>query len=98
MQSYREAFSITPSDNAGVAGEPFGLLLALTRSQADFRGCAAIFVGDDGAAAPGNVKIETLNGTAITFTDVPIGTILPVWARKVFSTGTTSTALVGLNY
>jgi hypothetical protein len=97
MPSFREAFDITPSD-VGDVGEPLGLLLALTRAQDTFPGCAAIYVGDDGAAGAGDVTIETLNGTEITFEKVAPGTILEVWARKVLSTGTTATGLVGLNY
>ena len=51
---------------------------------------SAIYVG-----GTGNVAVETVDGTA-TFTSVPVGSIIPVCAIKVLSTGTTATNLVGL--
>lgn len=45
----------------------------------------------------GNVKILGVgDATAIVFTAVPVGTILPVRAVRVDSTGTTATLLVGI--
>lgn len=37
----------------------------------------------------GNVKVTTAQGSDVTFTAVPAGTILPVRVKKVFATGTT---------
>ena len=42
----------------------------------------------------GDVKITTLAGTDITFYGMPAGAVIPVRAKKVFSTGTTATNLV----
>ena len=47
----------------------------------------------------GNVKVDlAITGTAIVFTSVPSGTMLPVQATKVYSTanGTTATSLTAV--
>lgn len=44
----------------------------------------------------GNVVAVTEGGTAVTFSNVPAGTILPVRANRVNSTSTTASNLVGL--
>ena len=51
----------------------------------------AIYVG-----GAGNVVVVTPSGTAISFTGVPAGSILPVRAIRVNSTNTTASAMVGL--
>lgn len=51
----------------------------------------AIYVG-----GAGNVKVTTLGGDTVTFNGALAGTILPVRAVRVFSTGTTATNLIGL--
>lgn len=66
---------------------------AITKSDAtDFsyyvRG---IYVG-----GAGDVVVVNPDGTTCTFTGVPAGTILPVKARRVNSTNTTATNMVGL--
>lgn len=43
----------------------------------------------------GNV-VALIGGAAVTFTEVPAGSILPVAATRVNATGTTATALVAL--
>jgi len=52
----------------------------------------AIYVGSDA----GNVRVVTVSDDTLTFIGVPIGTIIPIAAKRVKSTGTTSTNLVGL--
>jgi hypothetical protein len=42
------------------------------------------------------VKLTTINGDTVTFTALPVGTLLPIRAKLVFSTGTTATNLLGL--
>jgi hypothetical protein len=44
----------------------------------------------------GNVVCVNEAGTAVTFTAVPAGAILPVYAIRVNSTSTTATNMVGL--
>lgn len=44
----------------------------------------------------GDVVAVGQNGTAITFKNVPQGSVLPIEAKRVNSTGTTATDLVGL--
>lgn len=42
----------------------------------------------------GNVKVDMAgSGTAITFTGLAANTVLPIAARRVYSTGTTATIL-----
>lgn len=54
----------------------------------EFKG---IYVG-----ATGDVKIGNSDDDAVVFTDVPTGTIIPVYGNRVYSTDTTATDLVAL--
>ena len=51
----------------------------------------AIYVG-----TTGNVVVVNPDETTVTFTTVPAGAILPVMARRVNSTNTTASNMVGL--
>jgi hypothetical protein len=51
----------------------------------------AIFVGGAGA-----LKVTTSDGDTVTFTGVTAGTVLPIRAKVVFSTGTTATNIVAM--
>lgn len=51
----------------------------------------AIYVG-----GAGNLKVETVAGSILVFTSVSAGTVYPLRIRKVFSTGTTASNLLGL--
>ena len=53
--------------------------------------CRGIYVGGTGA-----VSLVTSAGTVLTFSAVPVGTILPIIAQRVNSTLTTATLLVGI--
>lgn len=57
-------------------------------SQGPVRG---IYVG-----GAGNMVAVTTGGTAVTFTGVLAGSIIPIRAKRVNSTNTTATSLVGL--
>lgn len=68
-------------------------------------GAISITPADTDLAAPvralyiggaGNVKITDTLGNATTFNAVQAGSILPVMAVRVWSTGTTATSIVGL--
>lgn len=52
--------------------------------------CRGLYVG-----GAGNL-VAIVNGTAITFTGVPAGTVLPIRATRVNATSTTATAIVAL--
>ena len=39
----------------------------------------------------GNVKVDMVGGTALTFSGVAAGTVLPIQVTRVYSTGTTAT-------
>jgi len=53
--------------------------------------CRALYVG-----GAGNLVAVMYDGTAVTFTGVPAGTLLPIAARRVNSTSTTATSIVAL--
>jgi hypothetical protein len=53
--------------------------------------CRAIYVG-----GAGNVVAVMYDGTAVTFTGVPAGTLLPIACRRINSTDTTATSMVAL--
>ncbi len=44
----------------------------------------------------GDVAVTTLSGAVVTFTAVPVGTILPIRCTKVMSTNTSATLIIGL--
>ena len=44
----------------------------------------------------GNVKVLTVGGDEVTFTNIQDGTFMPVQVLRVFSTGTTATGIVAL--
>ena len=52
---------------------------------------SVIYVG-----GAGNVKVTTAQGTAVTFTGVNAGTVIPVRVRRVWSTGTTATTMTAV--
>lgn len=52
-----------------------------------------LYIADGGTGQ--NVKVTTINGSEVTFKNVPTG-ILMVQARKVWSTGTTATEILAL--
>ena len=52
----------------------------------------AIYVG-----GAGNVVAVQHDGTAVTFTAVPAGTVLPIAVRRINSTSTTAAAIVALH-
>ena len=68
--------------------------VAITPSDsADFTttSCRAIWVG-----GTGTIKVDMSDGTTVTFSGVPAGYILPIRARRVYSTGTTATLMLVL--
>ena len=51
----------------------------------------AIYVG-----GAGNVVAVRRDGTTVTFTGVPAGSVLPIACRRINSTSTTATSIVAL--
>ncbi len=64
---------------------------AVTPSDTGGISARALYIG-----VSGDVKIDTAAGSAITFSNAVGGTILPIRATRVYSTGTTATGIVGL--
>ena len=44
----------------------------------------------------GNVAAVMLDGTVVTFVDVPAGTILPIRCKRINNTNTTATSMVAI--
>lgn len=68
---------------------------AITKSDTVDQPYKGIWVG-----GVGNVTVLMINATddtqTVTFTAVPAGTLLPIQVRRVMSTGTSATLMVGL--
>jgi len=78
-------FSVTP-DSCAVN------CIAITPADADLvQPVRALYIG-----GAGNVRINDTGGGSVIFYNVPAGVILPVMARRVWSTSTTATNIVGL--
>lgn len=66
--------------------------IAITPADNDLAAAVrALYVGGSG-----NVKVTDALGNATTFSNVPAGVILPVTVVRVWSTGTTASAIIGL--
>ncbi|TGV26342.1 hypothetical protein [Mesorhizobium sp. M4B.F.Ca.ET.143.01.1.1] len=66
---------------------------AVTKSDSTAVLFNAVYVG-----GTGDLALRPVNGTAVTFSGVPAGTIIPLKCDRVMSTNTTATNIVGLNY
>lgn len=66
---------------------------AITKSDSTAVNFDAIYVG-----GTGDVAVRTFKGTTVTFSAVPVGTILPIKVDRVMSTNTTATLMLGLKY
>ena len=51
----------------------------------------ALFVGTGG-----NLAVRLQDGTALTFANVPGGTLIPIRVARVLTTGTTASQILGL--
>lgn len=72
---------------------PAGNAALITKSDADDLPVSSRYIYVGGT---GNINLQTVNGDTVLFTAVPVGTILPVRAKKVLSTNTTATLLIAL--
>jgi hypothetical protein len=44
----------------------------------------------------GNLKVTTIDGSVVTFSSIPAGTLLPIRVKLAWSTGSTATNVVAL--
>jgi hypothetical protein len=54
--------------------------------------CRALYVGTGG-----NLRVTTINGNDVTIANVAAGTILPVSVKRVWTTSTTASNIIGLS-
>jgi hypothetical protein len=66
--------------------------VAVTPHDTNLNEFSALYVG-----GAGNLTVETVGGQTTTFSAVPAGTFVYVKVRRVRSTGTTATNIVGLS-
>ena len=80
------SFGLTPDSCAASA-------VAITKADSDLaHPVRSLYIG-----GAGNIRVTTVNGQDVTFTGVLAGTILPVSVKRVWSTNTTATGIVGLS-
>lgn len=72
--------------NDGLASDA----VAVTTSDSTQVGYSGLYIG-----GAGDVAVKGISGTAVTFVNVPAGTILPIVVNRVMSTNTTATNIVG---
>lgn len=77
--NYSPTFPMFPGDAATVS----------TSDTVNFTDPSVIYVGTSG-----NVKVTTAQGTAVTFSNVPAGVVIPVQVIRVWTTGTTATNMI----
>lgn len=65
--------------------------VAITPSDTVIQNVSGLYIG-----VTGDVTIKGASGVAVLFKAVPAGTILPIVAAFVMSTGTTATNIAGL--
>lgn len=65
--------------------------VALIKSDTTEIRALALYVG-----GAGDVAVQTAGGQTVTFSGMAAGTILPVECRKLMSTNTTATLVIGL--
>ena len=79
------SFSRTPDSCANLA-------YAVTPADSDLtQSFRALYVGTGG-----NIQVTTTGGTTATFLNVATGSMLPVSVKRVWSTSTTATNIIGL--
>jgi len=81
----------------GGFGDPGTEIRAITASDStDLTGCRGFFY----TGTAGDVAVKTIHGaaatTAVTITDCPADTIIPLQVTRIMSTNTTATQIFGL--
>jgi hypothetical protein len=82
LQAGRAA-AVTPSNTANIPN-------ISSEDGLGNRGCV-LYIG-----IGGNLKVITVGGDEVTFTNVQDGSFIPVQVLKVFSTGTTASNIIAL--
>ncbi len=82
LQAGRAA-AVTPSNTANIPS-------VSSQDGSGNNGCV-LYVG-----TKGNLKVMTVGGDEVTFTNIQDGSFIPVQVLKVFSTGTTASNIVAL--
>lgn len=84
--------SNTIEDYRGIDGPGVGAASVTPNDSTDLTIYSrALYIGGDG-----NVKVTMFNGDEVTFVGLIAGTLLPVRAKRVWSTGTTATNIVAV--
>jgi len=77
---------------ASASAPAHGAVAVTPGNSTDIRPTRSLFVG-----GTGDVTVDmATEGTNVTFTAVPAGSILPIQVTRVYSTGTTATFIVAL--
>ena len=80
------SFGLTPDSCAASA-------IAITKADADLdHPVRSLYIG-----GAGNIRVTTVNGQDVTFVGLLAGTILPVSVKRVWSTNTSVTGIIGLS-
>ena len=79
--------AVTPSDSVNFTGSG----ISTSKGPSGDPLCQAIYIGGGG-----NMVAIRDDNTAITFTGVVAGTIVPIQAKRINSTSTTATSMVAL--
>lgn len=82
LQAGRAA-AVTPSNTANIPS-------VSSQDGSGNNGCV-LYVG-----TKGNLKVMTVGGDEVTFTNIQDGSFIPVQVLKVFATGTTASNIVAL--
>lgn len=70
----------------------YGAAAAVTTSDSVANVYNALYVGTGGA-----LKVTAANGVAVTFANVPNGSLIPLAVTLVWANGTTASNIVGLS-
>jgi len=79
----RSAAAVTPSDTSNIPS-------VSTEDGSGNNGCV-LYVGTGG-----DLKVLTVGGDEVVFSNIQDGTFFPVQVLRVFATGTTATSIVAL--
>lgn len=78
-------FTTTPDSCASRA-------FSVTPADSDMAQSArAVYIGTGG-----DMKVTTVGGDVVTFTNLSAGSLMPVSVKRIWSTGTTASGIVGL--